>query len=294
MKEATKKAFTRLMEHAARGGGLVGTSTGYDAVDGILGGLHAGDLTIVAARPAMGKSALVMGVCGNVVRGPDPEDLTKGKGAMVFSLEMPAEQLAIRALCSEGAVNLLGTRFGNLSAEDWKRLTQATIGLCSSPHFLLDDGGATTIAEIRAKSRKAQREMARVGVELGVIAVDYIQLVNNQKESREQAISEVSRALKALAKELKVPVIGLSQLNRQCESRADKRPMLADLRESGAIEQDADNVIALYRDDYYNEKSETPGECEVLVLKQRNGPTGTVSLRFRKESATFCDLGDAR
>lgn len=279
MRAAVTKTFQRLKEHEARGGGIMGHSTGFAELDDALGGLQPGDLTIVAARPGMGKTSLVMSLAANQARA--------GRGALVFSLEMPDEQIAMRTLSSEGRVNLGSIRNGRITPDEWKRLAGAASDICKSPHFYLDDGGGTTIADIRSKARKVQRDVERAGTKLGVIAVDYIQLVSNRGENREQAIAEISRTLKALAKELRVPVLGLSQLNRQVEQRADKRPMISDLRESGAIEQDADNILLLYRDDYYNKDSDAKGVCEVIIGKQRNGATGTIELGFREETVTF-------
>ncbi len=281
MKEATSRAVRRMQEHAqvARtGGGPTGLSTGLDKLDRFLGGLHAGELTVLAARPGMGKSALAMALAVQVAR--------QKRGAAVFSLEMAAEQLALRAVCSHARLPVGSARFASFGDEGWRRFTASALDVAKLPIFI-DESGVTTLAQLRARARKIQRQCEASKTPLGIVAVDYLQLVNNPKESREQAIAEVSRALKALAKELHVSVLALSQLNRGVESRSDKRPMLGDLRESGAIEQDADNVIALYRDDYYHEHSAEPGVCEALILKQRSGPVGTVKLAFHAETVSF-------
>jgi replicative DNA helicase len=287
MNLAISGAIREMLEHHRRTdgkGGTTGVPTGFTELDQQIGGLHGGDFTVVAARPGMGKTAFVMNVAGNVVR--------SGWGVCVFSLEMRSEQLALRALCSAARVDMRDVRFGNLDQTEWSKLTQAGVDLCKSPAPLfIDDSGATTLPEIRSRARKAQRECERAGVKLGLVAVDYLQLVNNKSDNREQAIAEVSRAMKALAKELEVPVIALSQLNRGVEARTDKRPLLGDLRESGAIEQDADNVLMLYRDDYYNKTdSRTPGIVEIGIVKQRSGPTGTVPIGFAARTVSFRSL----
>ncbi len=280
LRDAVSRAVKAIM---ARPGGLAGTPTGFDALDAVLGGLHGGDLSVVAGRPSMGKSALVQAVAANVVR--------SGKGAILFSLEMPADQLAMRALCAEAGVNLGKVRTGQLTPQDWTELTAATKGLCGTQNFLLDDLGGARLADIRSRALRVQREMRSRGVELGLVAIDYLQLMGHAKtDHREQAISEISRGLKGFAKEIQLPVIALSQLNRQVEARADRRPLLSDLRESGAIEQDADNVWLLYRDEYYNAGSTETGVCEVSIPKQRNGPTGTVKIGFHPPTATFKNL----
>lgn len=285
MREAVKSAFKKIRDHADAGGGIMGISTGYQEIDGILGGLHRGDVTVLAGRPAMGKSGLAMNLAVNVAFG--------GRGVVVFSLEMPNEQLAIRAMGSDGRVDLGAIRRGQVGGAEWDRLTASAMRMSGLGHFYIDDGGATSLADVRTKSRKLQRDMQNANVEMGLVVIDYMQLVNvpaNSKENRERAIAEISAGLKALAKELSVPVVALSQLNRGVESRTDKHPMLSDLRESGAIEQDADNVAFLYRDEYYNAKTDKPGICEFIVAKQRNGQTGVVDLGFHAPTATFRSL----
>lgn len=308
--DALKAAFGQIVAAAERGDRILGIPTGYDRLDAKIAGLNDGDLLIVAARPGLGKTSFVLNVAVNVasprpvrvpateVR-PAHERHEPGVGVCVFSLEMPREQLATRMACSEGRVDLGRVRQGHLHGDDWRKLTEAASYLASIPVWI-DDTPAIGLLELRAKVRRQQalfdrpetdREPAR---RVGLIVVDYLQLMKGREDvhSREQEISEISRGLKALAKELKVPVIALSQLNRAVESRGkDKRPQLSDLRESGAIEQDADTVIFLYRDDYYNhETSDMKGIAELIIAKQRNGPTGKVKVRFTASCTRFDNL----
>jgi replicative DNA helicase len=285
MREAVEGAYKRLHDHSLAGGGIMGFSTGFPELDDMLGGLHREDITVIAGRPAMGKSALAMNLAVNVGLG--------GRGVVAFSLEMPNEQLAMRAMGSDGRVDLGEMRRGQIDRDAWTRLTASARKMSNLKHFYIDDGGDTSLADVRTKCLKLQRDMQAANVELGLVMIDYLQLVNtagNAKDNRERALAEVSAGLKRLAKELKAPVIALSQLNRSLESRADKRPMLSDLRESGAIEQDADNVVFLYRDEYYNAKTDKPGICEVIVAKQRNGAVGALELGFHSKTATFQSL----
>jgi replicative DNA helicase len=205
-------------------------------------------------------------------------------GVALFSLEMSKEQLVMRMLCSEGRIDSHRMRGGFLKDSDWPKLARAAGALAEAPMYI-DDSGALSILEMRAKSRRLQAEKG-----LGLIVVDYLQLMHGRAESREREISEISRGLKALAKELSLPVVALSQLNRSLESRTDKRPMLSDLRESGAIEQDADVICFVYRDEYYNPESEAKGQAELIIGKQRNGPTGIVHLKFFNEYTRFENL----
>jgi len=225
-----------------------------------------------------------------------------GSGVIIFSLEMPREQIANRMVCSEGKVDVSKVRAGYLSTQDWSRLTQAASYLGGLPIWI-DDSPMLTILEVRAKVRRLQAEYDRVDEtgkktkKVGLVVVDYLQLMrgSGNLSSREQEISEISRGLKALAKELKIPVIALSQLNRAVETRPEKnkRPQLSDLRESGAIEQDADNICFIYRDDYYNrEASAEPNVAELIISKQRNGPIGTIKVRFDREYTRFDNLAD--
>ena len=295
MKDATRAAFAEIQTHAARTngqGGATGTSTGFRAMDAHLGGLHGGDLVVLAARPGMGKSALAFQLAMNVAQGVTPEGgpRTEGAGVIAFSLEMRAEQLALRALCADARVDLSDARYAKLDQSQWGRLTGSAVSISKAAPFWIDDNSGTSLAQVRSRARRAQRECERGGRKLGLVILDYLQLVNNKAESREQAIAEVSRNMKGLAKELNVPVLALSQLNRGVESRSDKRPMLGDLRESGAIEQDADTVLMMYRDDYYNKQSDQPSRCEVGIVKQRSGNTGTMVLGFQANTTSFYDV----
>lgn len=270
------KAIETLYEKKAL---VTGVPTGYRDLDRITSGLQGSDLIIIAGRPSMGKTALAL----NIVEHAAVESQVP---CAVFSLEMSKEQLVQRMLCSRAEVDASKLRGGFLSESDWPKLTRAAGVLSEAPIFI-DDSPALTVLEIRAKARRLQRERG-----LSLVVVDYLQLMRGvgRAESREREISEISRSLKALAKELNVPVLALSQLNRGVESRTDKRPQLADLRESGAIEQDADVITFIYRDEMYNPSSPDAGKAEVIVGKQRNGPTGRVMLSFRKNITRFDDL----
>ena len=257
-------------------GFVTGLSTGFIGLDKITTGLHEGNLIILAARPAMGKTALALNVAKYVAT-------IERKPAVIFSLEMGAEELIERMLASEGMVPAYHLKTGNLSTDEWKRLVQAQNNLYDAPIFV-DDTAGIRISEIRSNARKLAQETGG----LGVIIIDYLQLITGAKgENRQQIVSEISRELKILAKDLKVPVIALSQLSRAVEQRQDKRPMLADLRESGSIEQDADIVAFLYRDAYYQKEQADSQEAnnvtELILEKNRHGSLGTVKLYFHKE-----------
>jgi replicative DNA helicase len=308
--DVMKKAFRQLQDAASRGDRITGMATGFGRYDALTAGLHEGDLSIVAARPGMGKTSFVLNVAANVAQ-PRGRELTSdpntrwedpGHGVVVFSLEMPREQLANRMICSEGRVDVGKVRRGFLSQQDWNKLTQAASHLGALPIWI-DDSPALSILELRAKVRRLQAEYDRAGEngkqgrKIGLVVVDYLQLMRGRDgaSSREQEISEISRGLKGLAKELKLSVIALSQLKRQVETRSEKskRPQLSDLRESGAIEQDADNICFIYRDDYYNKESSTePNIAELIIAKQRNGPTGTAKVRFTSEYTRFDNLAE--
>ena len=264
-------------------GFVTGLSTGFVGLDKITTGLHEGNLIILAARPAMGKTALALNIAKHVAT-------MERKPAVIFSLEMGAEELIERMVASEGMVPGYHLKTGNLSTDEWKRLVQAQSNLYDTPIFV-DDTAGIRISEIRSKARKLSQEMGG----LGIIIIDYLQLITGSKrENRQQIVSEISRELKILAKDLRVPVIALSQLSRSVEQRQDKRPMLSDLRESGSIEQDADIVAFLYRDAYYQKEQADSQEAnnvtELILEKNRHGSLGTVKLYFHKEYTKFSSV----
>ena len=278
MSTIVPRAFDRVTRLFDRQEHITGVATGYEELDRMTAGLQPADLIILAGRPSMGKTALAM----NMVQHASLIDKVP---VAVFSLEMSMEQLALRMLCSVGRIDSQRIRTGRLRENDWPRLTRATGMLSESPIYI-DDTAAITVLEMRAKARRLKSEHA-----IGLVVVDYLQLMQGRAnvENRAQEISEISRALKAMAKELDVPVLALSQLNRSLESRTDKRPQLSDLRESGAIEQDADVIMFIYRDEIYNKGEDNPnrGIAEIIVGKQRNGPTGVVKLTFLAEYTLF-------
>ncbi|HEY9570108.1 MAG TPA: replicative DNA helicase [Metalysinibacillus sp.] len=260
-------------------GDVTGISTGYVDLDKMTAGFQRNDLIIVAARPSMGKTAFALNIAQNAA-------VRSKQNVAIFSLEMGAEQLVMRMLCAEGLIDAQRLRTGSLENEDWSKLMLA-IGSLSKSGIYIDDSPGLRVNEIRAKCRRLYQESG-----LDMILIDYLQLIQGSGrpgENRQQEVSEISRSLKALARELKVPVIALSQLSRGVEQRQDKRPMMSDLRESGSIEQDADIVSFLYRDDYYNKEEDAPPNdlIEIILAKQRNGPTGTVKLAFNKQFNKF-------
>lgn len=264
-------------------GFVTGLSTGFVGLDKITTGLHEGNLIILAARPAMGKTALALNIAKHVAT-------TERKPAVIFSLEMGAEELIERMVASEGMIPGYHLKTGNLSTDEWKRLVHAQNNLYDVPIFV-DDTAGIRISDIRSKARKLAQEMGG----LGIIIIDYLQLITGSKrENRQQIVSEISRELKILAKDLRVPVIALSQLSRSVEQRQDKRPMLSDLRESGSIEQDADIVAFLYRDAYYQKEhadsQEANNVTELILEKNRHGSLGTVKLYFHKEYTKFSSV----
>ena len=310
VRDAIKGAFEILGEAARRGGGITGIETGYTELDKQTAGLHPGDLLIVAARPGMGKTSFVLNLATNVARPKRVEVNAEneayfdaavegpGYGVLFCSLEMPREQLASRMLASEARVDMSRIRSGKLQRDDWNKLTESASRLGRLPLWL-DDTPALTLLDLRAKIRRLQAELKRgeaagTAKGLGLVAIDYLQLMQGRKDagSREQEISELSRGLKQLAKEMKIAVIALSQLNRGVETRTskDKRPQLSDLRESGAIEQDADTIMFIYRDEYYFKDSPDKGIAELIIAKQRNGPTGKVMTKFTGEYTRFDNL----
>ncbi|HLA48525.1 MAG TPA: replicative DNA helicase, partial [Nitrospinota bacterium] len=263
---------------------VTGLPTGFVKFDSMTAGFHPSDLIIIAGRPSMGKTAFCMNIATHI-------GVNKKKTIAIFSLEMSREQLVIRMLCSEARINAGKVRTGYLSKSDWPDLTRAA-GLLSESPIFIDDSPAQSVLDIRAKARRLQAE--RKGLDL--IIVDYLQLMRSRGkvENRQQEISDITRSLKALAKELKVPVIAISQLSRAPEQRSDRKPQLSDLRESGAIEQDADLVVFVYREEFYKETPENQGIAEINIGKQRNGPTGTVPLAFFKEYTRFDNLASER
>jgi replicative DNA helicase len=276
---------------------VTGVPTGYQRIDIMTAGLQPGDLIVIAGRPSMGKTAFAMNLACNASLALDAQKRSLFP-SLVFSLEMSKESLVERMLCSEARVDSMKMRGGFLESKDWIRLTTAASKISDAP-IHIDDSGSPTLLEIRAKSRRwrSDRNLFWGGPEqMGVIVIDYLQLIQgraSKDDSRQREISEISRGLKALAKELRVPIIALSQLNRSLESRADKRPMLSDLRESGAIEQDSDVIMFVYRDEVYSKdecRDEDRGVAELIIGKQRNGPTGMVRLSFLNTYTRFENL----
>ncbi len=276
MRGAVTDAFKILQARYENQGSITGMPTGFTDFDEMTTGLQPSDLIIVAARPSMGKTALAMNMAEYAA-------LKTKKAVAIFSMEMSASQLALRLISSLGRINQQHLRTGDIQEEEWPRVTSA-ITLLSEAKIFIDDTPALSPIELRARARRLAREH-----DLGMIVIDYLQLmqVPGNKENRATEISEISRGMKALAKELNVPVVALSQLNRSLEQRADKRPMMSDLRESGAIEQDADVIVFIYRDEYYNKDSAEKGVAEIIIGKQRNGPTGSVKLTFLGQYTKF-------
>lgn len=262
---------------------ITGTATGFTDLDRMTSGLQPGDLVIIAGRPSMGKTALAINIAENVA-------MDSKLAVAIFSMEMGATQLAMRMLGSVGKLNQHDLRTGRLQDDDWGRLTQA-LGKLNDAPIHIDESAALSALELRARSRRLHRQNKEG---LGLIVVDYLQLMSSNagraSENRATEISEISRSLKALAKELHVPVIALSQLNRSLEQRPNKRPVMSDLRESGAIEQDADLILFIYRDEVYNSDSPDKGKAEIIIGKQRNGPIGKIELAFRGEYTRFDNL----
>ena len=284
IKDILVDSFTELEQLYNQKQHITGTPTGFADLDYITAGLHPSDLVIVAARPAMGKSAFALNIATNAA-------VRANTGVAIFSLEMSKEQMTNRILCSEAMVDSNKVRTGKIEDDDWTKLAEAS-GSLSTSQIFIDDTPGISVMEIRAKCRKLKLEK-----NIGLVVIDYIQLVqgsNKKNSSREQEISEISRSLKILAKEIGVPVIALSQLSRSVEQRPDHIPMLSDLRESGAIEQDADIVMFLYRDDYYNEDSEKKNIAEVILAKHRAGSTGTVELAWLGNYTKFANLDKYR
>ncbi len=281
IKEFLKEALNRVDELFHKDSPITGIATGYEDLDLKTAGFQRSDLIIVAGRPSMGKTAFAVNIAENAA--------IKGQHSVaIFSMEMPGEQLAMRMMSSLGRIDQHKVRTGKLDDDDWPRLTSA-VGMLQETRMFIDDTPALTPAELRARCRRISREHG-----LDLVVVDYLQLmqVAGTNENRATEISEISRSLKAMAKELKVPVIALSQLNRSLESRTDRRPVMSDLRESGAIEQDADVILFIYRDEVYDEESNDKGIAEIIIGKQRNGPIGKVKLAFRGQYTRFENLAD--
>lgn len=281
IKQVVLNALERIEKASKNKGVVTGIPTGFIDLDYKLSGLQPSDLVLVAARPSMGKTAFVLNIAQHVA-------FKKEKGVAVFSLEMSKEQLVNRLFALESQVDSQMLRTGNLKDSDWEKLIEGA-GIIGRSNLIIDDTPSISVSELRSKCRKYKLEH---NIEL--VIIDYLQLMmgsaGKRQESRQQEISEISRSLKALARELNVPVVALSQLSRAVESRPDKRPMLSDLRESGAIEQDADVVMFIYRDEYYNKDSDKKRQAEIIIAKQRNGPIGTVDLAWLADYTKFANL----
>ena len=260
-------------------GEITGVGSGIKDLDAKTSGFQKGDMVLIAARPSMGKTTFSLNIAENAA-------LKEGKSVVIFSLEMSKEQLAYKLLCSQANVDMLKLRTGNLDDDDWERIARAT-GPLSKAKIYIDDTAGITVMEMRSKCRKIKMEHG-----IDMILIDYLQLMSGSSgnDNRQQEVSEISRSIKALAKEMECPVIALSQLSRAPEQRADHRPMLSDLRESGSIEQDADVVMFLYRDEYYNKETEEKNIGECIIAKQRNGPVGTVKMAWIGAHSKFADL----
>lgn len=277
--EVVIEALDRMQAASSAGGKITGIATGFTDLDYKMAGLQNSDLILIAARPSVGKTAFALNIAHNV---SVKHDITTA----IFSLEMSKLQLVNRIISMESKVDSKNIRTGNLSPSEWASIAEGASNVGMSG-LIIDDTPGISIGELRGKCRKLKRDN-----NLGLIIIDYIQLMTGggKSESRQQEVSEISRALKGIARELNVPVVALSQLSRAVESRPDKRPMLSDLRESGAIEQDADVVMFIYRDEYYNKDTDRKGEAEIIIAKQRNGPTGTVNLAYIADFTKFANL----
>ena len=280
IKQVVLNALDKIEKASKNKGTVTGIPTGFIDLDYKTSGFQPSDLILIAARPSMGKTAFVLNVAQHMA-------FKEGKTVAIFSLEMSKEQLVNRLFSLESKVDSQALRTGNLTDEDWAKLIEGA-AVVGKSNLIIDDTPGISIMDLRSKCRKMKLEYG-----LSVVIIDYLQLMSGSGkggENRQQEISEISRSLKALARELNAPVIALSQLSRACETRPDHRPMLSDLRESGAIEQDADVVMFLYRDDYYNKDTDMPNIAEVIIAKQRNGPIGTIQLMWRPELTKFANL----
>jgi replicative DNA helicase len=283
IRQVLVQTLDELQKRSSNPEDVTGLSTGFYDLDRATSGFQPSDLIIIAARPSMGKTSFVMNIA-------EYASLKSGRSVAVFSMEMSTQQLALRTISSLGRIRQDNLRSGRLAEEEWPRIT-STMSLLKNAKLFIDDEGSLSPAEVRARARRLKREHG-----LGLVVIDYIQLmvVPGTTENRTNEVSEISRSLKAMAKELNVPVVVLSQLNRGVEQRTDKRPMMSDLRESGSIEQDADIVAFIYRDDYYNKESTEKNIAEIIIAKQRNGPTGTVKLKFTGMYTRFDNLEPGR
>ncbi|MCX7730182.1 MAG: replicative DNA helicase, partial [Candidatus Caldatribacterium sp.] len=279
LKEVVNEAFDRITELYHRDEHVTGIPSGFVDLDVLTAGFQPSDFIVVAARPGMGKTSFCLNIAQYV-------GVEKKIPVAIFSLEMSKDQIAQRMLCSEARIDAGRVRKGFLTERDWPQLAQAAGKLAEAPIFI-DDTPSISVLELRAKARRLKAEK-----NLGLVIIDYLQLMKGygRSENRQQEISEISRSLKAMARELNIPVIAVSQLSRAVEQRSPKRPQLSDLRESGAIEQDADLVILIYREDYYNPNTSKKNIAEVIVAKQRNGPVGTIELLFQRDFARFENL----
>ena len=281
IEEVTVNVMERIHAAFMNGGSVAGIPTGFIDLDQKTAGLQPSDLVLIAARPSMGKTAFVLNIVEHAA-------LKKGLKCMVFSLEMSSEQLVNRLLSMESGIDAQKMRNGQLTSTDFDQLLEAAVRISGASNLVIDDTPGISVSEVRSRCRKQKLEHG-----LDLVIIDYLQLMSGsskKNDNRQQEISEISRNLKALAREMKAPVVALSQLSRACEQRPEHRPMLSDLRESGAIEQDADVVMFLYRDDYYNKDTEHPNEAEVIIAKQRNGPIGTVSLVWKPDTTRFVNM----
>ncbi len=276
------EALTEIEAISNRDGEMVGVPTGFTDLDSLTNGLHPGQLVMIAARPSLGKSTVALDLCRTA-------SIKHGLTSVIFSLEMSRNEIVMRLLSAEAQVPLQHMRSGTMSESDWSKLA-GKMGAVSDAPLFIDDSPNMNLMEIRAKCRRLKQRH-----DLRLVVVDYLQLMSSGKrvESRQQEVSEFSRSLKLLAKELDVPVIAISQLNRGPEQRQDKRPMLADLRESGSLEQDADMVLLLHREDFYERESPRAGEADFIVAKHRNGPTATITVAFQGHYSRFVDMAQS-
>jgi replicative DNA helicase len=279
LRDTINQTMEEIERAADRGEGMTGVPTGFTDLDTLTNGLHGGQMIIIAARPAIGKSTMALDICRSA-------SIKHGQASVVFSLEMGRTELTMRLLSAEAQVPLQNMRKGTMREEDWTRMATAMSRISEAPLFI-DDSPNMSLMEIRAKCRRLKQKH-----DLRLVVVDYLQLMTSGKrvESRQQEVSEFSRALKLLAKEIEVPVIAVAQLNRGPEQRGDKKPMMSDLRESGSLEQDADVVMLLHREDAYEKESPRAGEADIIVAKHRNGPTDTVTVAFQGHYSRFVDM----